>query len=76
MDLEKRAGSAAELHGIHAEHPTEAASMDPDSHAGDNGANEVEYVCPMHPEITSSQPGRCRICGMFLEEQKQEGSGP
>ncbi len=27
------------------------------------------YVCPMHPEETSQQPGRCSLCGMFLVEQ-------
>ena len=24
------------------------------------------YTCPMHPEVTSDQPGRCPECGMFL----------
>jgi len=24
------------------------------------------YVCPMHPEITSAEPGTCPICGMRL----------
>ena len=24
------------------------------------------YVCPMHPHITSHEPGRCPICGMDL----------
>jgi Cu(I)/Ag(I) efflux system membrane fusion protein len=75
MDLEKRAGSAAGLHGIHAEHQAGPASMGDDSHAREDEATGVEYVCPMHPEETSSQPGRCPICGMFLDEQKQEGGG-
>ena len=26
------------------------------------------YVCPMHSEVTSSQPGDCPICGMALQE--------
>lgn len=25
------------------------------------------YVCPMHPEVTSSKPGECPKCGMQLE---------
>src|SRR4051812_43347437 len=24
------------------------------------------YLCPMHPEVTSSKPGRCPKCGMKL----------
>lgn len=27
---------------------------------------ETLYVCPMHPEVSSSQPGKCSICGMDL----------
>ena len=27
----------------------------------------VKYVCPMHPEVTSDQPGDCPKCGMALE---------
>ena len=26
----------------------------------------TRYTCPMHPEVTSDQPGRCPECGMFL----------
>ncbi len=25
------------------------------------------YTCPMHPEVTQAGPGRCPICGMFLQ---------
>ncbi len=25
------------------------------------------YTCPMHPEVTQVGPGRCPICGMFLQ---------
>ncbi|HSB71761.1 MAG TPA: heavy metal translocating P-type ATPase [Candidatus Methylomirabilis sp.] len=28
---------------------------------------EVEYTCPMHPEIVRNEPGSCPICGMALE---------
>jgi Cu(I)/Ag(I) efflux system membrane fusion protein len=27
----------------------------------------VEYICPMHPEVTSNEPGNCPKCGMKLE---------
>ena len=30
------------------------------------GAGPVTYVCPMHPEVTSTEPGRCPKCGMKL----------
>jgi len=29
--------------------------------------SEVEYTCPMHPEIRQPGPGSCPICGMALE---------
>jgi FtsP/CotA-like multicopper oxidase with cupredoxin domain len=35
------------------------AAMPPD-------AGPVVYACPMHPEVTSDQPGRCPKCGMKL----------
>jgi len=36
----------------------------------DSAADEQEaliYACPMHPEQTSHEPGRCPVCGMDLE---------
>src|SRR5258708_33497252 len=30
------------------------------------GAN-VEYICPMDPEVVSDRPGSCPRCGMALE---------
>src|SRR5262245_38793583 len=30
-------------------------------------AQDVEYTCPMHPEIRQIGPGNCPICGMALE---------
>ena len=34
-----------------------------------------QYICPMHPQITSIRPGPCPICGMnlVLIEEEQEG---
>jgi P-type Cu+ transporter len=29
--------------------------------------NNIEYTCPMHPEIRQIGPGNCPICGMALE---------
>jgi FtsP/CotA-like multicopper oxidase with cupredoxin domain len=41
------------------------AQMD-DPSAMPEGAGPVTYVCPMHSEVTSDQPGRCPKCGMKL----------
>jgi Cu+-exporting ATPase len=42
----------------HASVPTPAA-------AGD--ASQVEYTCPMHPQVRQMGPGSCPLCGMALE---------
>jgi Cu+-exporting ATPase len=31
---------------------------------------DVEYTCPMHPEVVQMGPGTCPICGMALEPQE------
>lgn len=30
------------------------------------GASNLEYTCPMHPEVIRDEPGSCPICGMDL----------
>jgi FtsP/CotA-like multicopper oxidase with cupredoxin domain len=37
-----------------------------DDLVGPEGAGPVTYACPMHPEVTSDEPGRCPTCGMKL----------
>lgn len=36
------------------------------------GAEEVAviYACPMHPEVTSTTPGKCPKCGMTLVKRE------
>ena len=41
------------------------AQMD-DPAAMPEAAGPVTYACPMHPEVTSEEPGRCPKCGMKL----------
>jgi FtsP/CotA-like multicopper oxidase with cupredoxin domain len=41
------------------------AQMD-DPAAMPEGVGPVVYACPMHPEVTSDEPGRCPKCGMKL----------
>jgi hypothetical protein len=31
----------------------------------------VQYVCPMHANVTSDKPGKCSKCGMNLSKKEQ-----
>jgi Cu+-exporting ATPase len=55
----------------------------PDTHHGMEGTghqhdhsdapdpnSQIEYTCPMHPEIVQIGPGSCPICGMALEPKE------
>ena len=33
-------------------------------------AQDIEYTCPMHPEVVQMGPGTCPICGMALEPKE------
>src|SRR6185369_14210491 len=33
---------------------------------------EVEYSCPMHPDVKSKKPGSCPKCGMTLKKKSTE----
>ena len=49
------------------------AEMDMDGPTTEPGA-VVIYVCPMHPEVTSTEPARCPDCGMKLLPAQLVGS--
>ena len=48
----------------HAQHAHPAASKSP---VAAPPGTEVEYTCPMHPQVRQMGPGSCPICGMALE---------
>lgn len=49
-------------HGAHAGQAPSPSTMTPKADAKD-----VEYTCPMHPQVRQIGPGNCPICGMALE---------
>jgi Cu+-exporting ATPase len=51
-------------HPHHEHHPSQAA--DRAAVAAPPGT-QVEYTCPMHPQVRQMGPGSCPICGMALE---------
>jgi len=49
---------------LHNRHATKGPAARP---VAKGGEAEVEYTCPMHPEVRQRGPGHCPICGMALE---------
>ena len=35
---------------------------------------QVEYTCPMHPQVVQDGPGKCPLCGMSLVPLKKSGT--
>lgn len=54
----------------------EPHTQDSNETAQDHALKHTEpgYVCPMHPQVTSDDPGTCPICGMDLVPRKAEAS--
>src|SRR5690606_7954725 len=52
--------SAAHEHGAHAHSSSIPTKPIP-------GGHDVEYTCPMHPQVRQMGPGSCPICGMALQ---------
>jgi hypothetical protein len=51
-----------------AEHGTAAPGAH--DHAGSPAQASAAFSCPMHPEVSSNEPGTCPKCGMKLEPKK------
>src|SRR6185295_6044356 len=41
--------------------------LQPSASSSTPAGTDVEYTCPMHPEVRQWGPGSCPICGMALE---------
>lgn len=54
-------------HGSH-DHGADAGHAQASSkHAPSADSKDIEYTCPMHPQVRQMGPGNCPICGMTLE---------
>lgn len=53
-----------DAHHGHSHHAHAPAAAKP---AAEGGQGQVEYTCPMHPQVRQMGPGNCPICGMTLE---------
>ena len=40
--------------------------------AYEKNQKDKKYICPMHPEVQSDQPGNCTKCGMKLVEKDKQ----
>ncbi len=50
-----------------------ASTAEAPAHTHDHAApTATVYTCPMHPEITRSEPGSCPICKMDLVPKKAD----
>jgi heavy metal translocating P-type ATPase len=64
LELAGAASAAGQAHHQHRHHHSTPAAAPA---AAARGSKDVEYTCPMHPQIRQMGPGNCPICGMALE---------
>jgi len=56
---------------IHHGDADDGAHGDGNPSSGDKAENLPQhYICPMHADVISSEPGRCPKCGMKLKKQE------
>lgn len=54
-------------HPAHAQHDHHAHASVAARPAASVDQSQIEYTCPMHPQVRQMGPGNCPICGMALE---------
>lgn len=70
-------GSGTQEHAPAASAPAGGAAGDRDAALEEHAlAHARGYVCPMHPNVTSDEPGTCPICGMALVPVEAPAGGP
>ena len=67
MFLEPVGAVGKHAHGHGHGHAPAPATRTTAPAAAVKGGKDVEYTCPMHPQIRQMGPGSCPICGMALE---------
>jgi Cu+-exporting ATPase len=55
------------MENAHHDHSGHAHGPDMSKPAPKGDQSQVEYTCPMHPQVRQMGPGNCPICGMALE---------
>lgn len=45
-----------------------------EGHEHEGEDHDMVYACPMHPEVTGKEGGKCSKCGMKLEAVKSNDS--
>ncbi len=53
-----------------AEGGASARSAHDEDHTRHSAVAELQYACPMHPEVRQREPGRCPKCGMDLRPMR------
>jgi len=60
--------------------PADTHALPPQEPAGPAGQPSADasaaYTCPMHPEVVSTEPGRCPKCGMALVKKPDGARQP